>query len=164
MFSLKVETNSPEETLRLGILLGATFKSGDCVALVGPLGAGKTQLVKGIAAGNTPNSPQNVTSPTFTLIHEYPGRLRIFHIDAYRLKSPKELSVLGFDEMLAAGEVVIVEWADKICELVPPEALWIEIRSTTTTGRGLNFRSNSPRFESLLETLRSWNRNQPVPE
>lgn len=157
MTAAELETSSPDETMRLGTALGEALQGGECIALVGPLGAGKTHLVKGIAAGNSPNSEPNVTSPTFTLIHEYPGRLRIFHIDAYRLKSPRELAVLGFDEMLARNSVVIVEWADKVHELVPPEALWIEISSNSATNRKFTCRSSSPKSDRLMEILRLWN-------
>jgi tRNA threonylcarbamoyladenosine biosynthesis protein TsaE len=157
MTCAELETNSPDETVRLGAAFGASLKGGECIALVGPLGAGKTHMVKGIAAGNSPDSGSNVTSPTFTLIHEYLGRLRIFHIDAYRLKTPRELAVLGFDEMLAAGGAVIVEWADKVAELIPPDALWIEIVSASATKRIFACRSNSPNFETLMGNLQAWN-------
>ena len=127
---LSCSTNSIQETLELGKALGQSLVGGLTIGLSGPLGAGKTQLVKGIALGNGLKDDRNVTSPTFTLIHEYPGRLLLYHLDAWRLNGPEALQALGFDELTNESSAVIVEWADRVAGVIPDARLWIEIAST----------------------------------
>lgn len=116
---------SPEEMRELGRKLGANLSPPACLGLCGPLGAGKTQWVKGLAEGL--GYPGEVTSPTFPLLHEYVGgRAPLFHLDFYRLESAAELLALGWDELLETG-VVVAEWADKFPELLPSTARWIRI-------------------------------------
>ncbi len=131
------QTTSPQQTHVLGMVLGRSLVGGVTVALVGPLGAGKTQLVKGIAEGNGEASARKVTSPTFTLIHEYPGRLTLFHIDAYRLRGPRELLALGFDELVRADSAVVVEWADRVMDALPQDLLRVGLTPTGDTERRL---------------------------
>ena len=137
--SFAVETRSAEETVRLGEELGRTLAGGVVVALVGPLGAGKTQLVKGIARGIGEADSGKVTSPTFTLVQEYHGRITLYHIDAYRLKGAAELAALGFDEMIRRDSVVVVEWADRAGAIIPAEALTIRIEPMSETVRRFEF-------------------------
>ncbi len=112
-----------EATMAWGRALAATLAAGDVVALVGTLGAGKTHAAKGIVAGL--GSAMEVSSPTFTLVHEYPGpTLTAFHFDFYRLMSAAEVINIGWDDYLDADGVVIVEWADKFPELLPASARW----------------------------------------
>lgn len=134
---LSCSTNSILETLELGKALGQSLVGGLTIGLSGPLGAGKTQLVKGIALGNGMKDDCDVTSPTFTLIHEYPGRLMLFHLDAYRLNGPAELQALGFDELMDESSAVIVEWADRVASVMPEDRLWIEIAPTGEFQRDL---------------------------
>ncbi|MEX1115033.1 MAG: tRNA (adenosine(37)-N6)-threonylcarbamoyltransferase complex ATPase subunit type 1 TsaE [Akkermansiaceae bacterium] len=116
---------SPEEMEALGREAAAKVASGAVIALVGGLGAGKTHWCKGFVAGI--GSAAEVTSPTFGLVHEYPGgRLQVFHFDFYRLDSPEELLALGWDEYLDANGVILAEWGDKFSELLPPETVWIQ--------------------------------------
>jgi len=123
-----ITTHSAEETFALGRQLAATLRKGDVFAITGDLGAGKTQLVKGIAAGL--GIAQEATSPTFTLIHEYPGgKFPLYHIDLYRLDSPEEALKIGLDEYLGSDGVTVIEWADKFVELIPTEARWIRMRA-----------------------------------
>lgn len=135
------QTTTAEETFALGESLGRCFIGGLTIGLVGPLGAGKTQFVKGLAAGNDLDEPTRVTSPTFTLMHEYPGRLRLRHVDVYRLEGVEELTALGFDEWIDADAVVVVEWADRAGPVIPPDALWIELRITGDSSRLIEFRA-----------------------
>lgn len=100
---------------------------GDVIGLVGPLGAGKTQLVKGIAAGLGVTEERRVSSPTFVLVNEYDGRLHLWHVDVYRLADVRELDAIGFDEMVASGGVVVVEWADRAAALLPTATIWMEL-------------------------------------
>ena len=111
---LTVTSKSPEETIELGRRIGSRLKGGEVFAICGPLGSGKTHLIKGIAAGAGAEDLRSVTSPTFVIVNEYKGRLDIYHIDAYRLKSLAEFEMLGFDDLCYPQSVVLIEWADKI--------------------------------------------------
>lgn len=123
-----IQLATPEETFDWGRRLADDLNPGDVVALCGNLGAGKTQLSKGIVAGL--GSAASVSSPTFALVHEYSdGRIPVFHFDFYRLEHPAELLQIGWDEILAEGGVVVVEWADRFSELLPDGTRWFEIRS-----------------------------------
>ncbi|MEO8616927.1 MAG: tRNA (adenosine(37)-N6)-threonylcarbamoyltransferase complex ATPase subunit type 1 TsaE [Luteolibacter sp.] len=118
------QANSPEAMEALGHSAARMVTNGSVVALVGGLGAGKTHWTKGFVAGL--GSPAEVTSPTFGLVHEYPGaRLQVFHLDFYRLNSADELLALGWDELLEADGVIIAEWGDKFPELLPDNTVWL---------------------------------------
>lgn len=111
------------DTIAYGNQIAAGLKPGDTLALVGDLGAGKTHFTKGIVAGL--DCAAAVTSPTFTLVHEYRGgRIPVFHFDFYRLESAAELLDIGWDEYLDANAVAVVEWADKFPELLPADTQW----------------------------------------
>jgi len=111
-----------------GTHLAPTLAAGDVIALCGNLGAGKTQITRGIVVGM--GSKAAVTSPTFTLVHEYlDGRLPIFHFDFYRMESAAEVIGIGWDEFLTEPGVIIVEWADMFPDLMPPNARWFHIEA-----------------------------------
>ncbi|MFZ0312611.1 MAG: tRNA (adenosine(37)-N6)-threonylcarbamoyltransferase complex ATPase subunit type 1 TsaE [Candidatus Korobacteraceae bacterium] len=112
-------THSAEETMALGSKLAPTLKNARMVILRGDLGAGKTTLVKGIAEGLHAGSHDDVTSPTFTLIHEYRGpEVNLFHVDLYRIDTLRELDTLGLDELFAEeGNLVLLEWGEKFPRL-----------------------------------------------
>ena len=113
------QTDSVEQTLALGEQLAGRLGAGDCVAMTGQLGAGKTALVRGIARGLGVDDDRMVSSPTYVLVQEYPARTPIFHVDLYRLPAPRtELPELGLDEMLAEG-VVLIEWAERAGDALP---------------------------------------------
>ena len=114
------------EMVALGRSLAEAMRGGEVIALTGGLGAGKTHLTKGIAAGL--GCAGEVTSPTFSLVHEYSGgRLDLAHLDFYRLESAAELAALGWDELLDLGGVVVAEWADRFPEMLPEWTRWIRI-------------------------------------
>ena len=119
------ELAGEEETIALGAEVAADLAAGEVLALCGQLGAGKTHFSKGIVRG-LGGDPAAVTSPTFTLVHEYSdGRSPVFHFDFYRMDSADEVLRIGWDEYLDDGEgVVLVEWADKFPELMPDQAQW----------------------------------------
>ena len=118
---------TPEETIAFGHALAGTLSSGDVIALCGELGAGKTHLVKGLVAGL--GAECAVTSPTFTLIHEYlGGRLPLFHADWYRVEEEQDLMKIGIDDYLAENGVVVVEWADKFPKALPANTRWIKFQ------------------------------------
>jgi tRNA threonylcarbamoyladenosine biosynthesis protein TsaE len=107
-------THSPEETIALGRTLAELLHPPKLVLLRGDLGAGKTTLVKGIAEGFHAASQDDVTSPTFTLIHEYRGpEVSVYHIDLYRIDTPRELDTLALDDLIADNSVLLIEWGDK---------------------------------------------------
>ena len=117
-------SHSPDETITLGRTIAATIRRGDVLALCGDLGAGKTHFVKGVAAGL--GASASVTSPTFTLIHEYPGgRLPLYHFDFYRLDDEDEALKIGLDEYLDGDGACVIEWADKFPALLPPHTRWL---------------------------------------
>ncbi len=132
---------SPEAMELLGHQAAAHALPGSVIALVGGLGAGKTHWTKGFVAGM--GSVADVTSPTFGLLHEYPGgRLHVFHLDFYRLDSASELVALGWDELLDQEGVIIAEWGDKFPELLPPDTQWLHFTVEPDGSRTL--REGSP--------------------
>jgi len=107
-------TNSAEETIALGRELASMLTAPKLVLLRGDLGAGKTTLVKGIAQGFQAASEEDVTSPTFTLVHEYRGpSATLYHIDLYRVDTPRELETLGIDDLMTDNGVLLIEWGEK---------------------------------------------------
>ena len=112
---IDVTTNSANETVKFGQKIGSQLKGGEVIAFYGPLGSGKTHLIKGIVAGlGAEDAANEVTSPTFVLVNEYSGRLEVYHIDAYRLDSIVQFEQIGFDDYCRPDSVVLIEWADKI--------------------------------------------------
>jgi tRNA threonylcarbamoyladenosine biosynthesis protein TsaE len=108
------QTHSAEETTELGRRLAADLKPGAIVLLRGDLGAGKTTMVKGIAEGFQAAKAEDVTSPTFTLIHEYRGpAVTLFHIDLYRIDTQRELDTLALDDLMTANSILLIEWGEK---------------------------------------------------
>ena len=128
MSDREIEVLSPSvaQTIAIGGALGRSLAGGEVIGLIGELGTGKTHLIKGIAEGLCIEDSKAVTSPTFTLINEYEGRLRdqraisLIHVDAYRLDNAGQLASLGFDEMVCDQSVVVVEWADRVDSLLLP--------------------------------------------
>ncbi|MBP2655752.1 MAG: tsaE [Firmicutes bacterium] len=151
---LQFSTNEPEATQRFGKELAARLQAGDVICLSGDLGAGKTLLVQGMAAGM--GITDDVTSPTFTILQVYDnGRIPFYHFDLYRLDTSRELENIGFEEYVGTDGVAVIEWADKFVEAMPENCLWIEIN----LGQGENERiiyvkPEGERFGRLCEELR----------
>ena len=117
-------SKSVEETIAAGARYGREARRGEIFALRGDLGAGKTQFVKGFVAGV--ESPAQVTSPTFVLVHEYPGgRLPVYHFDFYRVENRDALLRIGFDDYVFGDGVSLIEWADRFRDLIPDQAKWL---------------------------------------
>jgi tRNA threonylcarbamoyladenosine biosynthesis protein TsaE len=115
MHTVEYNSRSHDETIELGRTIGSQLRGGEVIALVGPLGSGKTHIIKGIASGVGARDASVVTSPTFVLVNEYEGgRLEMYHIDAYRLETMRDFEMLGFDDFCHPGSVVMIEWADKV--------------------------------------------------
>ena len=141
---IELISDSVERTIELGRAIGAACSGGELIALIGELATGKTHLTKGISLGLNVPDANAITSPTFTLVNEYQGRLHMYHIDAYRLESPAELEVLGFYEFCSPGAVVLVEWADRVWGLLGPcEPIRIELAHRGPTERAIKL-SNLP--------------------
>lgn len=130
--------------------LGGALTGRAVVGLVGPLGAGKTLFVKGMARGLGIANDGVVTSPTFTLVQEYSARLVMQHIDVYRLASARDFVALGIDEMIADGDVVLVEWADKVREAMPESSLWITMEPVDDATRRVTLTGSSSPWEPVL--------------
>lgn len=123
-----LNTQSPKETFQLGMAFGLAAQGGEVIALIGTLGAGKTQFVKGLAVG-LEILPENVTSPTFALMQSYEGRLNMTHIDLYRLENRDEICDLGLQEEIEDGAgLAAIEWADKAEGLLPPGRLMLSLK------------------------------------
>ena len=139
-------SKSPEETIELGQKLGSQLKGGEVVAICGPLGSGKTHLIKGIAAGIGAKDSKSVNSPTFVIVNQYVGRLDIYHIDAYRLNCISEFEMLGFDDFCYPQSVVLIEWADKVeAALKSIDYIKVELGHSGTTTRTIHIK-NTPEY------------------
>ena len=120
------DSMNPDQTRQLGWTLGKTLRGGEVLAITGELGSGKTQLVKGIAQG-LDIAPSEITSPTFALIHEHEGRLPLYHIDLYRLETPRDIESIGLEEYFTRNAVVAIEWAERATSLLPPNRVQITL-------------------------------------
>jgi tRNA threonylcarbamoyladenosine biosynthesis protein TsaE len=122
------ETHSEEETIELGRSIARSLPRRAVVLLIGNLGAGKTTLAKGIVHGLGAAEPDDVSSPTFTLIHEYGGG-RVYHIDLYRLDRAEEVATLGLDEIFGRDAIVLIEWGERFPEIMPTDRIEIHLRA-----------------------------------
>ena len=142
-----------KETKKFGERLGSLLKPGDIISLTGDLGAGKTTLTKSIGKGL--GVEDYITSPTFTLINEYKGRTMLYHFDVYRLEGAIDLYDLGFEEYLYSNGVCIIEWGDKIEEILPKERINLQIeKGVELDERIINLYGEGDRFEQLIKELR----------
>lgn len=144
-----------DATMAFGRRLAELLFPGAVVALVGPLGAGKTHLVRAIAEGLGIADSRVVSSPTFVLIQEYEARLPIYHFDAYRLRTEAEFSDLGVHEYFEGNGICLVEWADRVESCLPSEYLRITLLPTGETQRHLVVEGRGARYAPILEGLRT---------
>lgn len=140
-------------TEAFGRRLAALLFPGAVVALVGPLGAGKTHLVRAVALGLGVTDGRVVTSPTFVLIQEYEGRMPIYHFDAYRLRGEGDFSDLGVHEYFEGDGVCLVEWADRAGGVLPAEQLRVELEVIGETARRATMEGVGGRYEAILRAL-----------
>jgi tRNA threonylcarbamoyladenosine biosynthesis protein TsaE len=127
------QTRNEEETIELGREIAARLPTRAVVLLIGNLGAGKTTLAKGIVSGLGAAEPEDVTSPTFTLIHEYGAR--VYHVDLYRLDRPEEVARLGLEEIFDRDAVVLIEWGERFPQLMPADRIEIRLEAGSADER-----------------------------
>ena len=135
-----IRTASEEETIAAGERLARELPAGATVLLIGNLGAGKTTLTKGIVQGLGAAAADEVSSPTFTLIHEYGSPAAVYHVDLYRLENAREAAGLGLEELFDSPAMVIVEWGERFLELMPAERVEIRLRALEGDGREIDVR------------------------
>ena len=150
---LETVTKSPDETMRLGETLGELTLPGEVFAFYGELGAGKTHLIKGIAKGAGFPHSEDVTSPTFVLVHEYAGRMPIYHIDAYRLGGADELEDLGAEEFFFGEGLCLIEWADRAEDCLPAARLDIFMEHAGPESRAIRIIPHGAKYIELTREL-----------
>jgi tRNA threonylcarbamoyladenosine biosynthesis protein TsaE len=155
--ALEVTTTSPEETRILGAAFAPVLVPGDVVSLSGDLGAGKTVMVQGLASALGVQGP--VTSPSFTIVHEYEGRYRLVHVDVYRLDSFQQVLDIGFEELLDPSAIVVVEWGEAVTPLLPRRHAEVELRQAADPAaedrRVVRFRPHGDDWVRKLESMRT---------
>jgi tRNA threonylcarbamoyladenosine biosynthesis protein TsaE len=154
--ALSVTSHSPDETRILGASLAPMLLPGDVVSLNGDLGAGKTVLVQGLVSAL--GAQGRVTSPTFTIVHEYRARYPVLHVDVYRLDSFQEVLDLGFEEFFDPAAIMLVEWGEAVRPLLPARHLEVDIRRSVdpaaTDDRDISFRPRGDEWAGKLEAMR----------
>ena len=148
-----ITTQSATETQRQGQVIGATIEQPIIIALSGDLGSGKTAFVQGLAKGLDVSEKYYVTSPTFTLINEYPGRYPLYHVDLYRIEHLLELEDIGLDEVLLADAVIAIEWAEKLSKDVLSNHLQLRFEITGECARRIDLFAYGHPAANLLKAL-----------
>jgi tRNA threonylcarbamoyladenosine biosynthesis protein TsaE len=152
---INIETHSVAETQAVGQAIGRLIDQPTTIALIGDLGSGKTAFVQGLAVGLEVPSDYYITSPTFTLINEYPGRLPLFHIDLYRLETVRDLEDIGLDDLLYDQAVLAIEWADKLPLDFSADYLSMHFEIIEDEFRRLNLIACGQKGINLIQTLES---------
>jgi len=155
----RFRSNSPQETIELGKNIGVRLQQGDVVGLIGELGTGKTWLTKGLALGLGVQAENMVTSPSFTLVNVYEGRIPIYHMDAYRLKEASDFISAGLEEYFYMEGVAILEWADRWPEIMPSHCLYVLINFANKNSRDILVKGDHPRPAKIIGSLLNLNGN-----
>lgn len=154
-WTLDFVSNSLEQTVRLGVRMGELLEPGDILCLSGDLGAGKTSLARGIGRGW--GTALRVTSPTFTIVNEYPrprdGRI-LYHLDCYRLDSLADVVTAGVEDILAAEGVLMIEWPERVLDILPEDRVWIVMSYVSDTRRKLHIKAVGERSQAVLDDFR----------
>jgi tRNA threonylcarbamoyladenosine biosynthesis protein TsaE len=150
---LTLISRNPAETFLIGKIIGRNLSEKDVVALVGDLGTGKTCLTQGIARGLGVPDEYQITSPSFTLINEYQGRMMLYHFDLYRLSKVSEMDDMGYEEYLFGQGVSVIEWADKVKGILPDETLFVSISYTDENERGIIISGQKQKIAIISEQL-----------
>ncbi len=150
---MTVLSGSAAQTVSLGERLGALLGEGDFIALTGELGSGKTQFARGVAAGIGVDPAVPVTSPTYTLMNLYHGRLPLYHFDLYRLAGDQDVADLGFEEYFYGTGVCLVEWPERLGCLLPEERLTVLFSYLDDNSRNISFEPCGERYEEIVKNL-----------
>lgn len=150
---IEMESENAGQTFAFGFSVGKRAADGDIFALSGELGSGKTCFTGGLARGLGIGEDYAITSPTFTLINEYSGRCRLYHCDVYRLDASGDLEDLGFDEYLSGKGVMAIEWAEKIEDVLPPDAIAISFLYLDENRRKIRINGPRERVRDLLQDI-----------
>jgi tRNA threonylcarbamoyladenosine biosynthesis protein TsaE len=151
MFS--IVTGNEDETRKLGEKLGALLQPGDFIALYGDLGSGKTRFAQGVALGAGVDPQIRVTSPTYTILNEYDGKIPVYHFDLYRLGGDADIAELGFDEYFSGNGICLVEWAERLALELPERYLGVHFHHGEGDRRRLEFEFRGEYYKDLLEKL-----------
>ena len=152
-FTFETTTHSVEETRAFGERLGRHITAGTTIALTGDLGSGKTAFVQGIARGLHVPAEYYITSPTFTLINEYPGRLRLHHVDLYRIGDPIEIEEIGLHEILNSDGVAVIEWAERLGAELPTQHVRVHLEMTNDQTRHLTMTAAGSAAVAMLNNV-----------
>ncbi len=160
-----ITSEDQEQTQHLGRLIGHLLRSGLLIRLIGDLGSGKTCFVQGLATGLEVPEQFDITSPTYTLIHEYPGRIPFLHIDLYRIHNDMDAEAIGLWDMLDPDSVVAVEWADRLPDLLwPPDALTVRIVTQDNDNREITLIGSGLKTVNLIKKIGTvWSRCDQSP-
>lgn len=154
-------TSSPEETIQLGQFIGEILKPGSVIGLCGELGTGKTHLIKGLARGLGVDQRYYVTSPSFTIINEYPGRIPLNHIDLYRLEEMDQMEELGYEEYFHGDGVTVIEWAEKILPVLPANRLMVELTHLCEHRRKFRITGLGHPYRDIVGDIARWKADRP---
>jgi tRNA threonylcarbamoyladenosine biosynthesis protein TsaE len=146
-------SQSEAQTRRFGARLGELLRGREVIALQGALGSGKTRWVQGLGYGLQVEDP--ITSPTFTLVNEYRGRVTLVHIDLYRIDRIDEALDLGLEEYFYSDRVCVIEWAEHIASILPPDRLWINLHHLDDTRRRVTMRAEGSYYQQLLKEFQN---------
>jgi tRNA threonylcarbamoyladenosine biosynthesis protein TsaE len=148
-----VVSRRADDTVEIGRIIGRGLAKGAVVALIGDLGAGKTCLTQGIARGLDVSPSYYVTSPTFTLINEYPGRIPLYHLDVYRLAGSRDLDDMGYEEYFYGDGVIVIEWAEKILDVLPEGSMIIHMNYIDEHSREITLSGEARIMATIVEDL-----------
>lgn len=149
----QITTHSVDETKRLGNTIGTAVTDGTVLALIGDLGSGKTSFVQGLAKGLEVPDDYYITSPSYTLINEYPGRYPLFHVDLYRISDSMDLEDIGLYEILYNGGIVAIEWADRIGQKFLPDSIYIHFEIIGDKSRNISITAHDLKNADLLKNI-----------
>jgi len=152
---LSILSGNPEETFSIGKIIGERLTKGDVLALMGELGSGKTCFTHGVARGIGVPEKYLITSPSFTLINEYRGKINLYHFDLYRLQGLQDMEDLGYEEYLFGEGVSVIEWADKMEDALSEEALRISFKYLDESSREIVISGEKERIAQISNALKS---------
>lgn len=162
MRRLQITTDSSDETEAVGACIGSLVRPGSFLALQGTLGGGKTCLTRGLVASLNPHNAHLVASPTYAIMNCYPGEIPVYHFDFYRLAGDNDIVELGFEEYFYGDGVCVVEWSERLDELLPPDVLVILFEYSGNDRRVITMTGSGEKSDALLEQLEELFRKKKI--